>query len=216
MRLLTVGTAALLLAAAASAARANAFDADLSLGYSQLRIDGPNAKDLDKRDGFGAQFSFMFPAPKTPSFRYGFGLNASGFRNDFHVFDPDRGREVHRFDEFSLIVPELRIGYYIPIDHFFIEPSVGLGLAVGDYSTGRVHHHHHHDDDDVNDDFDDVDTSTVRLNAAVHPTIQVGYGYEHWAVGLEASYLYTHLHFKEGIGGDIGELYTGVFFRFSY
>ncbi len=211
MKLLTLGAAALLIAGTASAASANAFDVDLSLGYSRLRIDGPGAKDLDKDDGAAIQLAFMGPAPQTPSFRFGFGLELSGYRNDFHVTDTN-GFERHRFDQIGMVVPELRIGYYVPIGHFFIEPSIGVGLAIADYSTGHVHRYHH----DNNDSYDDIDSDTLRLNAAVHPTLQIGYASDHWAVGLQTSYLYTHLHFKDGIGGDVSELYGGAFFRWSY
>jgi len=209
MRRLSVVCSALLLGAAATSANA-AFDVDFGLGYSRLSIDGNNAKDLDNADGAQINATFTLKPSPAQGLRIGFGLEASSYRNDFHQTDPFTGFEIHRYHELDLFIPEVSVGYHIPIDHFFIEPSLGVGLAVGTYSVGHVHHHH--------DDFDesDVDRDITRANVALRPKLQIGYARDHWGAGVEASYLWTHLHFDDGIGGDVGEAYVGGFFRLSF
>ncbi len=210
-RFLTKGALALILIATGSTAKA-AFDVDFGIGYSRLSIDGKNAKDLDNADGAQANVAFTLkPSPAAAGLRFGFGIEASGYRNDYHQIDPITGDNVHRYHELDLFIPEVRLGYYIPFDHFFIEPSMGVGLAVGTYRVGHVHRWRH---DDFEEDDDDRDIT--RANIALRPKIQIGYARDHWAVGLEASYLWTHLHFDDGIGGDVGELYGGAFFRLSF
>lgn len=212
MRKLFIGSTAALLLATAGAGRAVAgnFDVDFGLAYSQLRIDGNGAKDLDKSDGAAARASFMFPQPAVPGLKLGFGLEVSGYRNDFHEVDND-GDNRRRYHELDLVIPELRAAYTIPFGNFFVEPGIGVGLALADYRLDTVRHHHHNDDDFAQDDDD-----TFRANVAVHPSLKIGYGQGHWAAGLEAGYMFTHLHFGDGVGGDVSELYGGAFFRWSF
>lgn len=210
MRLLTLACSALILGVTKTAATA-AFDVDFGLGYSRLSIDGNNAKDLDNADGAQINATFTLRPSNVEGLRVGFGFESSAYRNDFHEIDSFTGDNVHRYHELDLFIPEVRVGYYVPIDHFFIQPSLGVGLAVGQYRTGHVHHWHH-------DDFaeEDDDRDITHANLALRPKIQIGYAREHWGVGVEASYLWTHLHFDDGIGGDVGELYGGAFFRLSF
>ena len=214
MKWMTAAAAGMVLAASATATRAaDDFAVELSLGYSRLEMDGKNSKALDGADGAASRITFMAPAPHAPGFRFGFGLTGSAYRDEFHVTDSD-GDTEHRYRELDLFIPELRVAYFIPIHDFFIEPNFGLGLAVGDYRQGEVHHHHH---DDFNDDeFDDNHDDIYRVNVSLRPGIKIGYGRGPWAAGVEASYLWTHLHFDEGVGGDIGEAYVGGFFRWTF
>jgi hypothetical protein len=218
MKRVLTGVAALLLGASATTVRASDFDVDLGLGYSRLQLDGNNkdAKDLDHSDSAGLDLAFKWRVPPSTGLRLGIGLTASGYRDEFHVTDPITFDRVHRYRELDLVVPELRIGYNVPIGgNFFIEPSLGVGLAAADYRTGTIHHHHHHHDDE-DYTYDDDDNDTFRANLALRPRIQAGVGGDHWKLGLEASYLFTHLDFGNGIGGDVNELYGGAFFRVSF
>jgi hypothetical protein len=101
------------------------------------------------------------------------------------------------------------IGYHAPLgDHWFIEPSVGVGPAIGVFILGEDRGRWWHDDNAYDDH--------VRAGFAVQPALQVGYEWGHFGVGAEASYLWTHMDFGDDIGGDITELYAGGFFRWSF
>jgi len=207
MRKLIIGTAALLLAAGAGTASAGGFDLDAGIGYSRLNIDGKKTGDLDDNDGGAVHASIMWPQPAVPGLRLGFGLEVSGYTDRFRETDND-GDERTRYRSIDMLVPELRIAYRIPIDHFFIEPALGVGLAVADYN---LHTNRGHDRD-----FDERDFDCFRLNAAVQPSVKIGYAQDRWAAGVELSYLWTHLHFKDEIGGDVSEMYVGGFFSWSF
>jgi len=207
MRLLLVLLAATMITLSASSAKA--FDIDFGLGYSKLQIDGSSddAKALDGSDGPAFDISFKFTSI-IPGLRWGFGVQGSYFRDEYHVTNSD-GDSDKRFRDLTLIIPEFRVGYHVPIGPIFIEPSMGAALVMGEFRTGYVDSHH-------GNEFDDSDHEEFEVNVALTPRLQAGIEGHFWAAGLEVSWMNSHLDFGDGVGGDISTFYGGAFFRISF
>lgn len=213
MRTWMVGVVLTGMAFVASAARADGdpnYTMDFGLGYAKVNIGGSNVSELDGNDTSAAQIRFKFRQPSLGNWRLGFALTAVDTWEDTDPFVSDGKAYVDDpYKEFSMLAPMATIGYNIPLGHhWFIEPSIGVGVAVGVYATGE-NHGEWWDDDNQYDDH-------VRANIAVQPAVQLGYEWGHFGVGAEVNYLWTHLDFGDSVGGDVTVFYAGGFFRWSF
>ncbi len=207
MKALWVGCVALL--AFATVGRAEQFSLDSGIHYAKLNLEGVNAARLDDADGAVFDIAFQI-APPHSGWRFGAGLMVGGWYEEFQSVDPNLDI-TDAYQSLSIIIPELRIGYHIPLgdpdgNHLFIEPSMGVGLAIGTYSSGDVYFGTFYDDNG----------SRTRANIAFRPKVQVGYSWDRFALGLEGSYLWTDLDFGNGIGGELTSWTAGVFFRWRF
>lgn len=190
----------------------NGFSLDFGIGYSKLNIAGENVRQLDGADGAASHINFKWAPPDARGLRLGFSVDIAGWREEFTSVNEDEDEFItDAYQELSLFIPEVRVGYYIPFGdprdrHFFIEPSIGVGLAVGYFEAGDVFFNR----------FDSDDYSKTRANIAFRPAVQAGYAWDRFAAGVEASYLWTHLDFGNEVGGDIESWYVGGFFRFRF
>jgi hypothetical protein len=207
MRKLFLGCALLAAGLISTVARAETnYTADFSLGWQKLNIDGANAKELDGDDRLSGRFRMMFlPAERGNNWRLGFQLSGAHSYDETQpfVYKGDAFTD-NPYKELDLFVPEFRIAYHIPIQRWFIEPGIGLGVAFGAFTVGEDW------------DWDHWGESHVRANVAVEPGILFGYNQGQWAVGGEVNYLWTHLDFGDDAGGDITALYLGAFARFQF
>jgi hypothetical protein len=213
MRNWMVGIALLvtgLLASAARAERDTNFTMDFGLGYAKVNIDGANASDLDGNDTSAAEVRFKFTQPKLGNWRLGFALNVVDTWEDTDPYVIDGKAYIDDpYKEFYMLSPMFSLGYQVPLgSHWFIEPSVAVGPSIGVFILGEDHGQWW-DDDNAYDDH-------VRVGVAVQPALQVGYEWDHFGLGAEVSYLWTHLDFGDDIGGDISVFYAGGFFRWSF
>ena len=193
---------------------------DVSVGYGHVELDG-SASPFDSRGGLRVEPRFSW-APGGDDMtgshlRLGVGLAFSGFErstDDDEVFVDDDG-DVIVFDSddvesLTLINPEFQVSYRMRFARddsdadrgFFLEPGVGVGVVVAQYWVG-----------DTFGWWVDTDISEWDATIAGRPFIRGGYEWEHFVLGLEASYLFGgSLEFTDEVEGDLSEWYVGVFF----
>ena len=204
----------------ARSARAH-MEFDLSVGYAHVELDG-SASPFDSRDGMRVEprFSWAPGGDVTGShLRLGASLAFSGFdrrTDDDDVFIDDDGDifvvDSSDVESLTLITPEFQVSYRLRfggVDDpdrgrrgFFVEPGVGVGVAIGQYWVGDTFGWW-------------VDTDISEWDATIHgrPFLRGGYEWEHFVLGVEGSYLFGgSLDFTNQIEGDLSEWYVGVFF----
>lgn len=181
----------------------------IGAGYSHLDSDAEQEL-LDSGDSLYGNFSLIGGPFEDPGVRWGVGLVTSGYRQTDDIdgipIDDDYDQE---FGELYLWFIEARAGWYQPIgDYFFIEPSVGVGVVIGQARLGQE------DDDYTDGEYTERDTSA---GFGVRPAIAGGVRWnEHFMLGLETSYMWTNIEFDEGMGENISEIRLGVFFRYVF
>lgn len=185
----------------------------LSLGYAHVELDKTEGP-FDSRGGFRVEPRFTFGVnDDLPQLKLGVGVGISGFNKsiddddgDFVVIDD----EVFFFDsedahDLTLLTPEFQISWRQPLSgdrRWFIEPGVGVGVVIGQYWVG-----------DTFGWWTDTDINEWDATLGARPFLRAGYQADRWLLGMEASYLFGgSLDFTDEVGGNVEELYVGVFF----
>jgi hypothetical protein len=204
-RLPVAGLVIALLACGTAAAADPAFE--LGLGITRLDVREPL---LDSTTSGGVQLGLSFsPWRERPQMRLGVLVSVSSYDEDVRFPlppQPELFAPMGRFSELHLVTPEVRLSWRQPIDQFFIEPGIGLGLVVGRYEAGEMRL-------GAFGRFDEVLVRRTRSGIGVRPLVRAGYHFDRWDLGIEASYLMTSLRFGDGVGGRTRELYVGGFMR---
>ena len=193
----------------APAATASDRDLGFSIGYAQLSVDDTTLQDLDSQSGLRFELRGTWaPRDSLPQLRLGLGIGFSFFYDDQDSGQTIGGfAEVEDFEQISLIVPEFQATWRQPLgDEWFVEGGVGLGAVIGNFRAGQV----------IFDDLFDEDVDEWDVGFGVRPLVRGGYMRNHWLAGLEASYLLTDLDFGNGLGGDLEELYIGLFYSHRF
>jgi len=179
----------------------------ISIGYAELSIDDdPVLDDLDDQGGLRFEPRFTWaPSEDLPNLRLGIGVGFSFFYDEEDSGQDFGGfADVEDFEEISFIIPEFQVTWRQPLaEHYFIEGGVGIGAVFGYFRAGQV----------VFDELFDQDVSEWDLALGIRPLLRGGYMSERWSAGLEGSYLFTDLDFGHGIGGNMEELYIGLFYQ---
>jgi len=118
---------------------------------------------------------------------------------------------------FTLVSVEARAAIPIrfgPRHGFFVTPSIGAGLLIDNYSFNTLTFP---GENDARAGGPDTRRQGDHAGLAfcLRPTIAVGYSWEHWQLGGEASYVAAWGDFGE-FGGNVQELHAGLFVRFVY
>jgi hypothetical protein len=203
----------------APAAKADA-DFSLGIGYSHLWLDG--SEHFAQRDGvrFEPRFSFGL-SDAIPQLRLGAGLGISGYT---HQLDRDAFITVNdgqdsffiraeQWESISLLEPELQISWRQPLDRrgfgdhdgWYIEPGVGIGAAVANFS--------------INTDWwwDSSRDNEWDTAFEARPFVRAGYQAGRWLLGIEVSYMMGgNLGLTDQIHGQIQELFAGAQFGFRW
>lgn len=214
MRNWWIGSTLLAAAAVASPAMAerdNRFAIDFGLGYSKLNIDGEVTDDLDGEETVSPMVRFTFLPQDRSGWRIGFSLQAATVYDETGPFIYDGELFINDpYKQFSMLVPMVQVGYQFDLGDsgVFITPRIGVGPSFGYFVAGE----------DYEDWWDDDNEHEQRwkVGLAVQPSVQVGYQWDNFAVGGEVAYLWTHLDFGDGAGGDVTNFYAGAFLRWSF
>jgi hypothetical protein len=206
--LLTAG----LFAPPALADNENRFAIDFGLGYSKLNIDGDVTEELDGEETIAPMVRFTFLPPENSGWRIGFSLQGTTVYDETGPFVYDGELFVDDpFKQFSMLVPMFQLGYQFDLGNtgVFITPRIGVGPSFGYFVAGEEYEDWWDDDNEYEQRY--------KVGFAVQPAIQIGYAWsDHFAAGAEAAYLWTHLDFGDGAGGDVTNFYAGGFFRWSF
>jgi hypothetical protein len=182
----------------------------LGVGCTRINFDGDNVL-IDDRDGvrFDPVFSFA-PLDAVRQLRLGAAVGLSIALDDTQGAIISRGGEliVVSGSDASLILaePELRLSWRQDFgregNQFFLEGGVGGGGVFAWLDTGDG------DDDGPEDEDFEASDGTFMGRVFARFGMQVTGG----LAGIEASYMQGgSLHFADGVEGDIGEAYIGIF-----
>lgn len=207
-RFLSRALLAIVLSALAAPARA-AGDGEflLGIGYTRINFDGSNVL-IDDRDGVHLDPVFSFaPIDGLPQLRLGgaFGISAAldDVRGATVIDDGETFFVSGDSADLFLFEPELRVSWrqeFGEDDAYFIEAGIGGGAVIASLQAGEG-------DGPDDADFDSTDTALMG-RALLRAGLRVTGG----LAGIEASYLQGGtLDFAEGVKGDIGEFYFGIF-----
>ena len=204
MIVLAAAAAGALVVAAAHAAEP---EFGLSVGYSQLSVDGNDSLDGQGGGRFEPRVSFQ-PFGDRPELRFGFALAFSYFYDEQDAGEivlPPFDFDVDVFQDVFLFTPEFQVSWRQPLSkRWWIEGGIGAGLVFGYYSAGEVFFDDEFDTDVTEDDF----------GFELRPFLRAAWQGDHWHWGAEASYQYTTIDFGGPLGGDVSEWYAGLFLGF--
>ncbi len=201
---------------AAPHARAADFAFDLGVEYSHLTLEG--SQSFGERDGLRIEPRFSVGLTQAmPQLRLGVGV---GFSSYYHQLDSDTVITIDhgdhtdvifadQWESVSLIEPELQVSFrqtFGPSDRWYVEPGVGVGAAVANYS--------------VWDNFwgwSDTHNSEWDTTWEVRPFLRIGYMWENWVAGFETSYMWGgNLDLTDQVRGDVREFYAGGYFGYHW
>jgi hypothetical protein len=177
------------------------------IGYGHLALDGANAGVLEEQGGLRLDIRYSFPVSREqPAVRAGVGLGLATYLSDKggDTFEQDGIIYIVPSDRVQLttIEPELQLSLRHPLgDNFYIEPGVAGTFLVGYYIEGEEIFN-----------FIDKDVEKWRAGGGGRLFLRAAYTRDRWSYGLEGSYSYGWLDFDDGVGGDIQQVYVGVFF----
>jgi hypothetical protein len=185
---------------------------DIAAGYSHLYIDSPPSQPINK-DGAFVDFDLSV---RVPSINFplllGGGASVSGYwrreRDDF-VDSSGFGFRDRLDSDMGLYSLEARAAIPLRFGRnrgFFLTPRIVAGLVVDDYAID-------HAQDTGNGTFFFTDYHTGAA-FGIHPAVEAGYFWYHWAVGAQVSYLAAWGDFGQ-LGSTAQEIRGGVFVRWS-
>jgi hypothetical protein len=209
-RILSCTLLATAFAACAAPARA-AGDGEflLGVGYTRINFDGSNVL-IDNRDGIHLDPVFSFaPIDDLPQVRLGGAVGFSAALDDVRgaTVTDDGDTFFVSGDEATLFLfePEVRLSWRHDFGEdqaCFVEAGVGGGAVVGWLQAG--------DGDVAGPDDADLDSSDAALMGRV--LLRAGARVTGGLAGIEASYMRGGtLDFADGVKGDVGEFYFGIF-----
>lgn len=191
---------------------------NLFAGYAQV--------ELDEQDGFepffdqsgGGRIALGIDAPLTTTDDNGSGprlggrFSASMYREDLgdRIVAGEPLLEIEEFADLAILVPQVTLSYRQLLGEpqrtaAFLEPGVGLGLAIGVLSFGS--------DLEFGDQVigRDIDDTQSEVGYALNPFLRGGLAFDRLLVGLEGGYQWTGLEFDDSLGENPSEWYIGVF-----
>lgn len=188
------------------------------LGYAHLDQEDSGGFEpvIDSKDGVRAAFAADVPVAGSPNgsgFRLGGRLSMSSFTEDLGdrtvAGEPDL--EIEEFLDLTIFAPQFVASYrqLIGDPHdggaAFIEPGLGVGLAVAMMTSGsRLTF----GDSIVGSDVGDTDT---ELGVSLNPFVRGGYAWSRFLLGLEGGYEWSSVEFED-LGSDPTQWYVGLFF----
>ena len=181
----------------------------LGAGYTRINFDGSNVL-IDDRDGIHIDAVFSFsPIDDVPPLRLGAGVGFSAALDEVRGATVIDGSDTFFIsgDDAALFLfePEVRLSWRHEFggdDTFFVEAGVGGGAVIGWLQAG---------DGDV-DGPDDADLDVTDVTPMGRILLRAGLRLTGGWAGIETSYLRGgSLDFADGVEGDIGEFYFGVF-----
>jgi hypothetical protein len=164
---------------------------ELSIGVGASSMSTRGA--LDDRWGPWAEPSISFsPFDDLTQLRVGFGVGINYFQHDVSVPLGIYGDSTSVNVYLGMATPEALISWRQPIaDKFFIEPGVGIGVAIGDFYG--------------------VSNDEWTAGFSARPFVRFGYDASRWNAGIEVGYQYSRLEL-EGDNTDIRIFNVGGFF----
>jgi len=208
-RLSLVGLVACMLAAAGHCHGASDGEFLLGAGYTRINFEGSNVL-IDDRDGIHIDPVFSFvPLDDVPQLRLGAGVGFSAALDNVRGATVIDGSDTFFVsgDDATLFLfePEVRVSWRSEFGEgnlYFIEAGVGGGAVIGWLQAG---------DGDVGGP-DDADLDVADVTPMGRVLLRAGVRLTGGLAGIEASYLRGgSLDFAEGVEGDIGEFYFGIF-----
>lgn len=181
----------------------------LGVGYTRINFEGTNVL-IDDRDGVHLDPVFSFsPFDGLPQLRLGAGVGFSAALDDVRGATVVDGSDTFFVsgDEATLFLfePEVRVSWrheFGEDDAFFVEAGVGGGAVIGWLQAG---------DGDVEGP-DDADLDVADVTPMGRVLLRAGLRVTGGLAGIEASYLRGgSMDFADGVEGDIGEFYVGIF-----
>lgn len=204
---------------ASPASAVSDFEISVGLSYAHLEFDGADGT-FESHDGvrFEPRVSASL-IDDLPQLRLGAGLGISGFsksEDDDLTFTDDDGDTFEidgdHVEALTFVVPELQLSWRQPLGEagngaFFIEPGAAIGLLVASYNVSTNYRFF-----DSDEDIDESDTAF-----AARPFVRAGYAWDHFAAGLEVSYMIGgQLDLFGEVEGDPRELIIGGFFAYRF
>jgi hypothetical protein len=188
------------------------------LGYAHLEQDDSGGFEpvIDSKDGVRAAFGADVPVTDSANgsgFRLGGRLSMSSFTEDLGdrtvAGEPDL--EIEEFLDLTMFTPQFVASYRQLIGDpqdggaGFIEPGVGLGLALAIMTSGS---HLTFGDSIVGSDVGDTET---EIGISLNPFVRGGFAWSRFLIGLEGGYEWSSVEFED-LGSDPRQWYLGLFF----
>jgi hypothetical protein len=192
------------------------FNVMLGYAHTELEESGGFEPILDDRDGarvaVGADVPTMGTSVNGSGLRLGGRMSVSWLRDNQgeRFLDDEPLLVVEDFIDLTMFTPQVVASYRQVIGDpdagaAFIEPGVGLGLAVATMSFGS--------DLEFGDDLvgTDIQDRERDVGFAVSPFLRGGFTRGRYLIGLESGYEWTSISFDHDLGDDPTQWYLGIF-----
>jgi hypothetical protein len=180
----------------------------VSAGYSHFSLGGDDFADDFGGWGMAARWRASF-LEDMPNLMLGASLQLTFFDGNDSVAGSFGGLSVNEsISDVDVFSPTFDLAWNQPLGGgFFVEPSIGVGWAWGTFDPVVA-----------------AGGNRTEDGGVVRPGVAIGYGQDHWSVGLDFQYSFYWIDFSSSVSGttisdldDVHEeIYAGFFFRYAF